>query len=98
MQTFGFQDGVYDLKEKRFRKPKPAEYVCHTVGYDYIELNEEVKEARDFIYQTLLETQYSEDCLKWLLMSISQCLAGVGHKEQFYWGTDLMGRVRSPIS
>lgn len=48
----GFENGVYDLKEGRFRPGKPEDYMSMTTKYDYKEFNEddpEIAEVNEFL-------------------------------------------------
>lgn len=46
----GFENGVYDLKEKRFRDGMPEDFVKSSVGYDFVERNMEIeKDIMQFV-------------------------------------------------
>ena len=48
----GFENGVYDLREGRFREGKPEDYISMSTRYDYREFNDddsEVQEVREFL-------------------------------------------------
>jgi P4 family phage/plasmid primase-like protien len=48
----GFENGVYDLKEGKFRAGKPEDYMSMTTKYDYREFNEddpEIAEVNEFL-------------------------------------------------
>lgn len=46
----GFENGVFDLNEMRFRDGMPEDYLTLTVGYDYVERNIEIeKEIMQFV-------------------------------------------------
>ena len=48
----GFENGVYDLKEGKFRPGKPEDYMAMTTKYDYREFNEddpEIAEVNEFL-------------------------------------------------
>jgi len=79
---FVFENGVYDLKNKTFRKDiLKEEYISKTLPYDY---NPEInKESRDWILRELLKIcNMNEKHLEYYLSIIAFCLCGVPHLEQ----------------
>ena len=79
---FVFQNGIYDLKNKTFRKDiLKEEYITKTLPYDY---NPEInKENRDWILKQLLKIcNMNEKHLEYYLSIIAYCLCGVPHLEQ----------------
>lgn len=81
---FAFNNGVYDLKEKKFRLPEPQEYITVTCGYDYQEKNEEIElimKDIEKIISSMMETEQDKKCV---LMELAQCLIAIPMKEQFY--------------
>ena len=79
---FVFENGVYDLKNKTFRKDiLKEEYISKTLPYDY---NPEInKENRDWILKELLKIcNMNQKHLEYYLSIIAFCLSGVPHMEQ----------------
>lgn len=79
---FVFENGVYDLKNKTFRKDiLKEEYITKTLPYDY---NPEInKENREWILKELLKIcNMNEKHLEYYLSIIAFCLCGVPHLEQ----------------
>ena len=79
---FVFQNGIYDLKNKTFRKDiLKEEYITKTLPYDYDpEIN---KENRDWILKELLKIcNMNQKHLEYYLSIIAYCLCGVPHLEQ----------------
>lgn len=46
--VFAFDNGVYDLRDRRFRNARPSEFVSTTCGYSYVSPN---KKDADDIYR-----------------------------------------------
>ena len=79
---FVFQDGIYDLKTKTFRKGiKKEEYITKTLPFDY---NPNIdKEKRKWILDELLKIcNMNQEHLEYYLSILSYCLCGVPHLEQ----------------
>jgi len=63
----GFENGVYDLKEGRFRDGKPEDYMSMTTKYDYKEFNEddqEVIEVKEFLLKIFPDKKLRDFFLK----------------------------------
>ena len=71
----GFENGVYDLKNMCFRKGCPDDMVSITVGYDYIEYDENDKDIKE-IEDYFIQVQREEDMRKYILQLISSFLDG----------------------
>ena len=83
----GFNNGVYDLKNKIFRNGRPSDRITFTTGYDYIFYdvnNEIIKEVEDFIYsiQPDINTCDTERRL-YLKKFLASCLEGGNVDETF---------------
>lgn len=69
----GFDNGVYDLKEGKFRPARFDDYVSYSTGYDYVETNDtDRKFVMDFINKILPD----EDTRDYLLEYLSTGLYG----------------------
>jgi P4 family phage/plasmid primase-like protien len=66
-----FQNGVYDLLERRFRKTKKDDYVNLTVNFDY---NANVKNPEVFTF--LQQVLSIESVRSYVLKKMSECLNG----------------------
>lgn len=69
----GFEDGIYDLKEKKFRKGVPGDYVSFSVGYNF---PKEKGKYYDSINTFLKEIYSVEDIRKYMLKRYAQSLSG----------------------
>ena len=78
----GFNNGVWDFKEKIFREGRPEDYLTKTTHIDYIESKDEtvVEEIREFMRQLFpvpeLETYMWEH--------LASTLIGVSHNQTFH--------------
>jgi P4 family phage/plasmid primase-like protien len=69
----GFENGVYDLKQHKFRDGVPEDFVSFSVGYDYTPRDEkEIAELTPFINQILSDPQVRD----YLLKALSTALWG----------------------
>ena len=78
----GFENGIYDLKEKRFRKGEPEDYVSFStkINYeDYDENKEEIAILDKFLSTVFPKKINREYALKYL----ASCLEGGNKHEQF---------------
>lgn len=79
----GFDNGVYDLTEKEFRKGRASDYISMSTGYEYVEytLSDSLyKELLELIYKILPDLAVREFTLK----SMASCLDGFTRDENFY--------------
>ena len=70
----GFNNGVYDLIQHKFRKAKPTDYVSMTCGYDYNPVIDTVKMTK--MRELLATIIPNEENLKLLLEVLSGGLTG----------------------
>lgn len=78
----GFDNGVYDLKNMRFREGLPDDYVSFSVGYDYKEYtkdHEYVKGIENF-FSTI---QQEEEMREYVLTLFASYLEGHTKEEKF---------------
>ena len=79
---FVFENGIYDIKNKTFRKDiLKSEYISKTLPFDYSpEIN---KENREWVLKELLKIcNMNEKHLEYYLSILAFCLCGVPHMEQ----------------
>ena len=99
---FAFDNGVYDLKEGKFRLPKPEELISCTCKYEYEEVNDKIKEAMEDIHRIVRSMFSSGEDKDTILTEIGQCLDAVPVLEEFYiWkgkGGNGKGVLRDMIS
>ena len=93
LYLIGFENGVYDLKEQKFRDGVPEDYITATTGYDYVEYefdSPEVKEVEDYFKKVLVNDKVRE----YVLTYISTCLVGTVKDQKFiFWtGTGSNGK------
>ena len=75
---FPFNNGVYDIKQKFFRKGLYEEYITMTCGYDY-----KVVDSRD-AFDSIKDIIPNENILPWFLTIISSYLVDVHQREEFF--------------
>lgn len=79
----GFDNGVYDLTEKEFRKGRASDYISMSTGYEFVEYTSSdslYKELLELIYKILPDLEVREFTLK----SMASCLDGFTRDENFY--------------
>lgn len=104
LSLFAFNNGVYDLKNHKFRLPLPEEYISTTCGYEYSDsISKEVKEAKKDLTSIIASMFANIEDMKYLLSTIAQCLDGnnVSNNQKFYvWkgvGRNGKGMIRDFI-
>lgn len=79
----GFNDGVYDLNEGRFRKGSPDDYITMTVGYNYpvrYDINHpEVRWVEEFFGKVMVDKSMN----KYIKILLASFLEGYTRTEQF---------------
>lgn len=78
----GFENGVYDLKNHVFRRGSPDDLVSMSVGYDYINYNENDPEIKT-VEKYFKQVQVDEDMREYILRLISSFLDGKVADQQF---------------
>jgi hypothetical protein len=71
--VIGFENGVYDIKEKRFRKGRREDYVSMSVGYHWEEPD---KEKITKVYEIVRSIWKRDDQVKYYLSMLASCLDG----------------------
>ncbi|CAI2358645.1 D5 DNA Primase [uncultured virus] len=72
---FAFKNGVYDLKTKTFRLPRPEEYVLVNCNYDYKPMTPEMLQVKERILAIAKSIVKVEDVTQ-LLQTIALSLSG----------------------
>ena len=85
----GFKNGVYDLKEKIFRKGIQGDYITFSTGYDWIEYDNSCQQVQD-IYKFLNQIIPNKRVLEYTLKVLGKSLIGIP-EERFYIWTGLSG-------
>ena len=80
----GFLNGVYDLKEQCFRDGLPTDCVSKTVGYDWIEYDED-DEVFEKINKFFSEVQTDDDLREYLMTVIAKSLRGIPDTKLHIW-------------
>ncbi|AYV84817.1 MAG: D5-like helicase-primase [Hyperionvirus sp.] len=90
----GFNNGVYDLKNRCFRNGVPDDYLTMSVGYDYKEFGKNdpmVKEIEAFFKKVHRE----DDIRKYILTLISSYLDGRNKDQKFILWTGIGANAKS---
>ncbi len=75
----GFNNGVYDFKNKVFRKQSKEDYVSMSVGYDYNVLGNGKRELILEFFESIIP---NEDNRIFLLKTLASCLVGINKEER----------------
>ena len=79
-----YQNGIYDMKTKIFRKGIfPFEYITKTLPYDYEKGNEEIK--REILHKLFRICNKNKEHLDYYLSTFGYTLTGDSSKEQIMW-------------
>lgn len=73
LDLLGFENGVYDLKNNKFRPMVNTDYVSMSTGWDFIEADKEDVEELELVFEKILPNKEERDVL---LKSLSTCLDG----------------------
>lgn len=76
-----FENGVFDLKTKEFRKAKAEEYVLTTTGYEYSKVDKSFINELNKILESI---QPNKETLNYLLKTLALSLSGSAKTEHFY--------------
>jgi P4 family phage/plasmid primase-like protien len=82
----GFNNGIYDLKTGTFRSGSPDDYVSFSVGYNYIEYDEDDEEIQNLM-SFFDKIQTEQEMKYYLLRLISSYLVGENKEQQFMFWT-----------
>ena len=78
----GFNNGVYDLDEKKFRDGKPTDMLTFTTGYDYTEeVNDAIRKEILNVYTSMFP---NEALCNYHLSVIAYCLHGNKYAEEMW--------------
>ena len=84
----GFENGVYDLKNKQFRDGRYQDFISLTTGFDYIKYDKHnpiVKEIKTFIKSIQPNiTDDDKDRRKYLQRFLASCIQGVNTDETLH--------------
>jgi P4 family phage/plasmid primase-like protien len=82
----GFENGVYDLKQKKFRKGHPDDYISLSTKNKYnkwSDKNPYANQIKGFFSQVLT----NENVKNFFLQRLSSCISGENKEEKFYFCT-----------
>ena len=82
----GFDNGVFDLNEMKFRNGTPDDMVSKTVGYNYIEFDEDSEELEP-IKEYFRQVQTDDELREYLLRLISSYISGKTKDQQMVFWT-----------
>lgn len=80
-KLIGFENGVYDLNIHKFRKQKREDYVTMSVGYNYVEEDDE--EIQKKIDDFMISIMPDEEERDYLLYNLASCLEGGNNNEVY---------------
>jgi hypothetical protein len=84
----GFNNGIYDLKNYKFRLPKPSEMVSMSVGYDYLDddkIETKLSKANKILKKVLTAYFEKQEDHDTVITEIAACLDADPSLEQFYY-------------
>ena len=83
-----FRNGVYDLKQDRFRDGRPEDFISKCLPIDYIEFDESSDEVQNV--KNFLEQIFTNDNIRiYFLDKYSDIFdGGYGHKKIYFWTGD----------
>ena len=85
----GFKNGVYDLREREFRKGLQEDCITFSTKYDWIDYDESSQQVQD-IYKFLGQIIPNKRVLEYTLKVLGKALVGIP-EERFYIWTGLSG-------
>lgn len=80
----GFENGVFDLETMAFRRGLPDDYITFSVGYDYVEYDENDPIFTE-IYDYFKKVQMNREMMQYLLEFIASCLRGMPDQHFHFW-------------
>ncbi len=82
----GFENGVYDLKAKRFRKGQPDDHISMSTKQTYVKWSDNNPYAKHInkFFEQVLPIKAVRD---YFLTRISTCVSGENREEKFYFCT-----------
>jgi phage/plasmid-associated DNA primase len=81
-ELIGFENGVYDIMDGRFRAGEPEDWLTFSTGYDFSQSDDE--EADEEIKRFIASCFDSVDVCVYLLRALASCLYGYRRFEEFY--------------
>lgn len=92
----GFENGIYDLKNKNFRNGTPDDYISFSTNIDYIEYDETSEKVQQ-VYNIFKEFQPKNELFHYLLSSLASYLDGQIADEKFiiWTGTGANGKSKT---
>lgn len=87
----GFDNGVYDLKERCFRDGRPEDFITFSTGYDFVDEDASVRQE---IMQFIDSIMPTKELIEYLLFTLAYILDGNKYLEQawFWTGTGRNGK------
>lgn len=90
LDLIGFENGVYDLSEGRFRSATRDDRISCTVGYNYVEPYDEQVLADTEILNALLSQLFPDPNVhEYMLCFLGSCLSGRVNEELIHFWTGL---------
>lgn len=82
----GFDNGVFDLNEMKFRNGTPDDMISKSVGYNYVEYDDESEELEQ-VYKYFEQVQTDEELREYTLRLISSYISGKTKDQQMVFWT-----------
>lgn len=76
LDLFGFENGVYDLKNRKFRSGTPDDYISITTGYDYDPSITIESDYVKLIIKFFRDVHPLESTRRYVLRYLASCLSG----------------------
>jgi P4 family phage/plasmid primase-like protien len=91
----GFNNGVYDLKNNKFRNGRPEDYISMSTNCNYIDYDESNEQIKN-VYNFFEQIQPNKDMRDYLLLKLSSFLEGIQRDQKFeiWTGTGANGKGR----
>jgi hypothetical protein len=80
----GFNNGVYDLENAKFREGRPEDMISLSVGYDYMSYDESHTKTK-FVYSMFEKIFVDVDVREYMLAILASCLRGENFRQEVYF-------------
>ena len=78
----GFENGIYDLKEHKFRPGSPDDFITFSTGYNYVNYTMEHPYVLE-VLENFRKVQLEDDMRKYILVLLASYLEGNNQSQRF---------------